>query len=141
LPTMSGYRTLRAVPGAEARRALGAVVEACRAAGAAGVALRLPPGVDPGLAREAGADAVQVPAPAGPVQDWEPLAALVEDGMQLWLGLVPLSGGPARAVAAEVRSVWRDLGLPATALDLVRIAPREELDALVPAALRHVLAR
>ncbi|MFE7631089.1 hypothetical protein [Kocuria sp. NPDC057446] len=141
LPTMSGYRTLRAVPGAEARRSLGAVVEACRAAGAAGVALRLPPGVEPRLAREAGADAVQVPAPTGPVQDWEPLAGLVEDGVQLWLGLVPLTGGPPRTVAADVWSVWRDLGLTAAALDLVRIAPREELDALGPAALRDVLAR
>ena len=141
LPTMSGYRTLRAVPAAEARRSLTAVVEACRSAGAAGVTLRLPPGVDPRLARETGADAVQVPAPAGTVHDWEPLAALVEDGMQLWLGLVPAAGGTARALAADVWSVWRDLGLPAAALDRVRITPREELDALGPAELREVLAR
>jgi hypothetical protein len=141
LPTMSGYRTLRAVPAAEARRSLTAVVEACRSAGAAGVALRLPPGVDPRLAREVGADAVQVPAPDGTVHDWEPLAALVEDGMQLWLGLVPAAGGTARALAAGMWSVWRDLGLPAAALDRVRITPREELDALGPAELRDVLAR
>lgn len=141
LPTMSGYRTLRAVPVAEARTSLRLVVEACRAAGAAGVALRLPPGVDPRLAGETGADAVQVPAPAGSAHDWEPLAALVEDGMQLWLGLVPGVRGPARALAEGVWSVWRDLGLPAAALDQVRITPREELDALGPEELRDVLGR
>ncbi|MFI7496488.1 hypothetical protein ACH9D2_17440 [Kocuria sp. M4R2S49] len=143
LPTMSGYRTLRAVPVAEARRSLAAVVEACRLAGAAAVALRLPPEVDPRLAREAGADAVQVPAPAGSAHGWEPLAALVEDGLQLWLGVVPVPAGRAgdRALAADVWSVWRDLGLPATALDQVRITPRGELDALGPAELRDVLAR
>lgn len=142
LPTMSGYRTLRAVPAAEARRSLTTVVEACREAGAA-VALRLPAGVDPRLAREIGADAVHVLAPAGSAHEWEPLAALVEDGLQLWLGLVPVPPGPAgtRALAADVWSVWRDLGLPAGALDQVRITPREELDALGPAELRDVLAR
>ncbi|GAA1759763.1 hypothetical protein [Kocuria aegyptia] len=141
LPTMSGYRTLRAVPLAEARRSLAAVVDACRGAGAAGVALRLPPEVDPRLAAEAGADAVQVPAPVGPVRDWEPLAALVEDGMQLWLGLVPVPRASAAALAAGVWSAWRDVGLPPAALDQVRITPREELDALGPAELRDVLAR
>ncbi len=144
LPTMSGYRTLRAVPAAEVRRSLSTVAAACREAGAAGVALNLPPGVDPRLAREAGADAVQVPAPAGSAHEWEPLAALVEEGLQLWLGLVPVPAAAAagsRALAAGVWSVWRDLGLPGAALDAVRITPREELDALGPAELREVLER
>jgi hypothetical protein len=143
LPTMSGYRTLRAVPPAEARSSLRAVVEACRAAGARHVALRLAPGVDPRLAAEAGADAVQLEAPTGSAHDWEPLAALVEEGLQLWLGVVPVSPGPVRArvLAQDVWAVWRDLGLPADALDLVRITPRGELDELGPAPLRAVLAR
>ena len=112
-------------------------------AASAGVALSLPPGVDPRLAREAGADAVLVPAPAGPAHEWEPLAALVEEGLQLWLGLVPVPAAAAgsRALAAGVWSVWRDLGLPGAALDAVRITPREELDALGPAELREVLER
>ncbi|MFI7483319.1 hypothetical protein ACH9EU_13015 [Kocuria sp. M1R5S2] len=141
LPTMSGYRTLRAVPVPEARGSLAAVVEACRAAGAATVALRLPDGVDPRLAQEAGADAVQVTAPAGSARDWEPLAALVEQGLRLWLGLVPVPAGreSARSRAERIWGLWRDLGLPAAALDLVVVTPREELDALGPAELRTVL--
>lgn len=143
LPTASGYRTLRAVPVAEVRAALATVVEACRGAGAAGVALRPAAGVDPRLAAEVGADAVQVTAPGGSARDWEPLAALVEEGVHLWLGLVPVPPGPAgaSALAAGAWAVWRDLGLPAAALDRVRITPSGELDALGPAALREVLAR
>lgn len=146
LPTMSGYRTLRAVPAAEVRTSLGLVVEACREAGAAAVALRLPPGTDPRLAGEVGADAVLVAAPTGSAHDWEPLAALVEAGTQLWLGVVPVPPGPggatgAQGLAADLWSVWRDLGLPAAALDLVRITPRDELGALGPAELREVLTR
>lgn len=141
LPTMSGYRTLRAVPVAEARAALRTVVDAARQAGAAAVAVRLPAGVDPRLAAEAGADAVQLTAPAGSARDWEPLAALVENGLQLWLGLVPVPAvrGSARTLAADVWGTWRDLGLPAASLDLVRITPRTELDTLGPTELRIVL--
>ncbi|GEO93992.1 hypothetical protein [Kocuria turfanensis] len=143
LPTMSGYRTLRAVPAAEARTSLAAVVEACRQAGAAAVALRLPPGVDSRLAPEAGADAVQLTAPEGTARDWEPLAALVENGTELWLGLVPVppAGAGAEALAAAVWRIWRDLGLPAGALDRVRITPREDLLALGPDGVREVLSR
>jgi hypothetical protein len=141
LPTMSGYRTLRAVPAAEARSALAAVADACREAGAAEVALRLPGGLDPRLAAEAGADADQVASPGACARDWEPLAALAEEGLGLWLGVVPLSPGPvrARALAEQVWSVWRDLGLPAAALDRVRITPLGELDELDPDRLRAVL--
>ncbi|WP_370829725.1 hypothetical protein [Kocuria sediminis] len=143
LPTMSGYRTLRAVPAAEARTSLAAVVEACRQAGAAAVALRLPPGADPRLAPEAGADAVQLSAPEGTARSWEPLAALVENGTELWLGLVPVppAGPGADALAAAVWGIWRDLGLPAAALDRVRITPREDLLGLGPEGVREVLSR
>lgn len=143
LPTMSGYRTLRAVPVAEARASLRTVVESCREAGAAAVALRLPPGVDPRLAAEAGADAVQLTAPEGSARAWEPLAALVEEGTELWLGLVPVPPGRTgpRALAAQTWAIWRDLGLPAAALDRVRITPRDDLDALGPDGVRDVLAR
>ncbi|WP_101852023.1 hypothetical protein [Kocuria flava] len=142
LPTASGLRTLRAVPAAEARAALALVVEAARSAGAAGVAVRPPAGTDPRTAAGAGADALVLDAPAGSAREWEPVAALVEAGLELWLGAVPVPAGTggARAAAAGLWRSWRDVGLPAAALDRVRITPRAELGALDPAGVRAVLA-
>ncbi|WP_139318622.1 hypothetical protein [Kocuria sp. CNJ-770] len=67
----------------------------------------------------------------------------MEDGTELWLGLVPVppAGAGADALAAAVWGIWRDLGLPAAALDRVRITPREDLLALGPDGVREVLSR
>lgn len=141
IPTASGYRTLRAVPRQEVLAALTDATAACRGAGAAEVAL------SPGQAwahwaREAGADAVVLAPPTGPVAEWEPLAALTEAGLRLWFETVPVTG-PARPgdLARRVARPWRELGMPAAALAGTRLAPVPAVVELPPGELAATLGR
>jgi methionine synthase II (cobalamin-independent) len=116
LRTPSGYGTVGAVPGAEARTLLGDTITAAREAGAASVAVHCCHPTPPlALFGAAGADAVAVDlgamgGPGAPPEVLDALGELWEAGTELWLGIVP-STDPAGPPALH------DLARPA--LDLV----------------------
>lgn len=145
LPTASGYRTLRSVPSEEARAAWATVSEALHGAGAEAVVVNLPAWEAPiGRVLAAGADGVSLPLADLTVPQWEELASAVESGARVWLGALPLDAGPrARTgeLAERIVRPWRQLGLPFSALDAVRLAPAGNLAALTPAEATARLAR
>lgn len=145
LPTASGYRTLRSVPGEEARSAWAALTESLHSAGAETAVVNLPSWEAPiAQVLAAGADGVSLPLADLTVAQWEELAGAVEAGARLWLGaLPPDSGLKARTaeLAERVARPWRQLGLPFSALDAVRLAPAGSLASLTPAEATARLAR
>ncbi|WP_138442477.1 hypothetical protein [Sinomonas susongensis] len=145
LPTASGYRTLRALPSAEARAAWAGLIEALREGGAEKVVLQTPAWEAP-IERilEAGADGVALPAESLSVAQWESLAAAVESGASVWLGLLPLDaphGTTTHDVAERLLRPWRQLGLPERALGAVRVTPAGSLRDVSPERATAVLAR
>lgn len=137
LPTASGYRTLRAVPGDEARAVWQWAAEALHAAGAETVVVNLPAWEAP-IARvlAAGADAVSLPLADLTVPQWEELAGAVEAGARVWFGAVPhdaVARPRTRELAERLLRPWHQLGLPLDALDAVRVTPVGGLASLRPA--------
>ena len=116
VPTSSGLSRVRAVPAPDAEAVLRAVVQAvdvpvvmhCCAAD-----------VPLGLLGAAGATGVSVDLGLARL-DLDELGVALEQGLQLWAGVVPALGpgtAPAPAAVAEpLRRLWRDLGLPAELL-------------------------
>ena len=102
LRTPSGYGTVRTVPGAEARAGLATVVDAVRAAGAAGVVVHCCHATPPlALLGAVGADAVSVDlralrgeGPDVPTAVLDALGELWDAPLELWLGLVPSTDPP-----------------------------------------------
>ncbi|WP_171027073.1 hypothetical protein [Pseudarthrobacter sp. NamB4] len=145
IPTSSGYRTLRAVPGAEAREAWRVVLEALRAAGAAEVVIAVPEIEAPfEQILGAGADGVAVPLQALTTRQWEQLAGAVEAGKRLWIGALDARGTTLPKVVDCVEAVWRpwrQLGLSPTALSAVRVTPSLGLSGHTPAEATAVLGR
>lgn len=141
IPTASGYRTLRSIPRQQVRHALTDAVSACRAGGAVEVALS--PGRAPASwAGEVGADAAVVAPPEGPVENWEPLAALVEAGQRLWLPAVPVSGRHVVGdLVASVARPWRELGMAPESLLGTRVLPESGVRRLPPPELAGALRR
>ncbi len=145
IPTASGYRTLRAIPTAEAREAWRLVIEALRAAGAGEVVVAVPAieaPFEPILA--SGADGVAVPLKALTTRQWEHLAGTVEAGKRLWAGVLDVEGETLPKVADCVESVWRpwrQLGLPASSLRTLRVTPSAGLAGRTPAQATGVLGR
>ncbi|MFI5085549.1 MAG: hypothetical protein ACHP7K_06420 [Actinomycetales bacterium] len=144
IPTSSGYRTLRSVAAPEVAWAWSQVTAAARAAGADRVVLALPgAGTAVEQAWTAGADGVALPADALGTGDWEQLAAAVEGGSELWLGVLD----PAAAVPQVSRLVervmrpWRGLGLDNAALGTLVVTPSSGLADLSPDAARAALVR
>lgn len=121
--TFSGHGRIPAVPGEQVAAGLSRVVAALRAAGVRRV-------VAHGGARHAsraltalvasGADAVGVGLGGLRPPQWEQLAAVVEQGRSLWLGLprtAPRRGGPDVVGTADLLTrPWRAVGLPAAGL-------------------------
>ena len=145
IPTSSGYRTLRSVPGQEATELWRVVIEALREAGAAEVAVAVPEIEAPfDRIMTAGADAIAVPLRALTTRQWEQLAGAVEAGKRLWAGALQ-SDGPGVPKASEVveavRRPWQQLGLPLAALGTVRVTPSGGLERQSPAAATEVLTR
>ena len=146
IPTASGYRTLRAVAGSEARESWRQLADALRAAGAADVVLSFPEIEAPiELALAAGADGVALPLKALTNRQWEQVAAAVEAGKQFWAGALDMqSAGPPAKVPDCVDSVWRpwrQLGLPPSLLAATRVTPSTGLAHLTPAQATTVLGR
>jgi hypothetical protein len=147
IPTASGYRTLRSIPGQEVTRGWELVIRAARDAGVSNVVLAVPgaePPVD--LVFAAGADGVALPLAGLVPADWEQLAAAVEAGRQVWAGVVPTADPTvsppqvSRLVEAVMRP-WRGLGLPARQLAALRLTPATGLAGYAPSSARTVLSR
>ncbi|GER24140.1 hypothetical protein NCCP1664_26350 [Zafaria cholistanensis] len=146
IPTASGYRSLRSVPRPEAVRAWSGMVEALRGAGATTVVLA--PGAGPEVLPEvcddvvsAGADGVCLPVTALDTRGWERSAALVEDGLELWLGLLDPGRTPPGVLKAVERVLrpWRQLGLGDKSLGALTLLPVTGFADTPPEALRNVL--
>jgi len=145
IPTSSGYRTLRAVPASEARESWRVVLDALRAAGAAEVVISVPEIEAPfEQILAAGADGIAVPLKALTSRQWEQLAGAVESDKRLWLGALDVAGSSLPRVADCVEAVWRpwrQLGLPAEALNALRVTPSDGLANLSPAQATAALGR
>ncbi|MFD1212372.1 hypothetical protein ACFQ36_10015 [Arthrobacter sp. GCM10027362] len=147
IPTASGYRTLRSIPGPEVAQAWQAVIDALREAGAAEIVLAVP-AADAAIEAVAGVDAdgFAVPAAGLDTRRWEAIAAAVEADRRIWLGAVDTANPAAQVpqVKQLVESVlrpWRQLGLPEASLPQLRITPSTGLAGHSLAAARQVLTR
>ena len=146
IPTASGYRTLRSIPGQEVSRGWELVIRSARDAGVSSVVLAVP-GTEPplDLLFAAGADGVALPLAGLVTADWERLAGAVEAGHQIWAGVIPTADATAppqvsRLVEAVMRP-WRGLGLPVRQLAALRLTPATGLDGYTPSSARAVLSR
>ena len=97
IPTSSGYRTLRSVPGQEITESWQLVIDALRAAGAVEIVVAVPE-VEAPFDRilAAGADGIAVPLRALTSRQWEQLAGAVEAGKRLWAGALEVADPGAR---------------------------------------------
>lgn len=157
IPTASGYRTLRSVPGIEVRQTWTAFAAAARDAGFAQVALNLAPATESadahntawrnglGLALESGTDHIAVPLHLLGTGDWEQLAGAIEAGVGVWAGTVPARPGrvpPSYASLVErIMVPWRSLGLETNRLNQLRITPAGPVEKLSPGEARSVVER
>ncbi|KHL00660.1 uroporphyrinogen decarboxylase/cobalamine-independent methonine synthase family protein [Sinomonas humi] len=145
LPTASGYRTLRAVPPAEARAAWSGLVDALHDGGAEHVIVQTPAWEAP-IERilEAGADGVALPAESLSVGQWESVAGAVEGGARVWLGILPLDPPQAATthdIAERLLRPWRQLGLAERSLGAVRVTPSDSLRLVSPERATAALTR
>ncbi|GMA20191.1 methionine synthase [Arsenicicoccus piscis] len=123
LPTASGFGRIRAVDSFVAANALSATVKAvgerttvihCCAKGAP-----IP------LLRTTGASALAVDTQVIGPKTWESVAVTVEDGLPVWLGVLPTTGEPPRVqrVVDELLARWEDLGVDPHLLDGLVVSP------------------
>ncbi|WP_427006780.1 hypothetical protein [Pseudarthrobacter sp. H2] len=147
IPTSSGYRTLRSIPGQEITDSWRLVIDALRAAGAAEIVVSVAE-VEAPFDRilAAGADGIAVPLRALTSRQWEQLAGAVEAGKRLWAGALDVADPAARLprvgdVVENVWRPWRQLGLPASTLGALRITPSDGLAHHSPSSATAVLTR
>lgn len=157
IPTASGYRTLRSIPGTEVRQTWAAFVAAAKEAGFAQVALNLAPATESadahntawrkglGLALESGLDHIGVPLNLLEPGHWEQLAGAIEAGMGVWAGTVPARPGQVplsyELLVEKIMVPWRSLGLEISRLNQLRITPAGPMEQLSPGEARSVLER
>jgi hypothetical protein len=115
LPTASGYGTVRAVDAVVVEQGLADVL-ATVAVGRR-VVHCCAPDVPIGLLHAAGADALALDAALLGTGLYDALGTAVDDGLSLWLGVVPGAGGLADAeldvARSRVHRLWQALGFPA----------------------------
>lgn len=142
IPTVSGYRRIRAVPRSEVRASWQEFIEAARTAGANETVLAVPKTAFSN-ALESGAEGVSVSLEKTDSSDWELFAAAIEADRQLWLGIDTIldSQLSTRQRAEALWRSWRTIGLPATALSQLRLTEATELTALSPTVAKSVLGR
>ncbi|MCZ9881018.1 uroporphyrinogen decarboxylase/cobalamine-independent methonine synthase family protein [Arthrobacter sp. B2a2-09] len=147
IPTASGYRTLRSIPGEEATGAWRLVIDALRAAGVGEIVISVPE-IEAPIQQilSSGADGVALPLKALTTRQWEQLATAVEAGKRLWAGALPIDNPRATLprTAELVDTVWRpwrQLGLPASSLGAVRVTPSDGLAGYSPSGAKEVLNR
>jgi methionine synthase II (cobalamin-independent) len=145
VPTASGFHRHRSVAVPEAVEALGWVLDAVAAAGAAPVAHCCAPSVPLRVLTRAGARAVSVDASRIGAAEYDDYAALLDQGTGLWLGLVPADEPePVPRDTDLVRRAQRlleDLGVdPESAGERVVVTPACGLASTTPAWARRALA-
>jgi methionine synthase II (cobalamin-independent) len=140
VPTPSGYGTVRAVEASVVEQALrdllavapeGARVVHCCASD-----------VPIGVFRAAGADAISLDASQLDAARYDELEEAVDDGISLWLGVLPAADAPVSFDAARdrIREVWSALGFPLSHLaDAVVATPTCGLAGASPEHVRSVL--
>jgi len=123
------------------------VIDALRAAGAVEVVVSVPE-VEAPFDRilAAGADGIAVPLRALTSRQWEQLAGAVEAGKRFWAGALDVTDPAARLprvveVVETVWRPWRQLGLPAAALNALRVTPSGGLERHSPSTATAVLTR
>lgn len=137
IPTPSGYGTVRAVAAPRAEQTLRdvlsvadcTVVHSC----AGGVPLR--------LLADAGAAGISVDMSLLRTSDYDALGELVDAGVSLWLGAVPVTGATTfAAVRDEITTLWRALGFAAADLATSVVpTPACGLAGATPEQVRRVL--
>jgi hypothetical protein len=145
IPTASGYRTLRSIPGEEVTGAWRLVIDALRAAGVAETVVSVPE-IEAPIQQilSSGADGVALPLKALTTRQWEQIATAVEAGKRLWAGALPV-GNPRATLPRTAELVdtvwqpWRQLGLPASSLGAVRVTPSDGLDGFSPSGAKEVV--
>jgi methionine synthase II (cobalamin-independent) len=120
--TASGFSALRAVEEPVAEAALRDVVAAVEAAGGSVIVHCCAPQVPIGLLRGAGAVGVSLDLTLLSARDDDDLGAMLEAGVVLLAGVVPVGGASVDAASRPVRALWRRLGLPAADLP-TRVVP------------------
>jgi hypothetical protein len=140
VPTASGLGRLRAVEGSVARDALAAVVDA---AGVPVVVHCCAADVPVPLLHAAGAGAVSLDLTTARL-DLDAIGEPVEQGLRLWLGVVPALGPgaapPVRELVQPVRVLWRGLGFaPELLANRVAITPTCGLAGASPGWARTAL--
>jgi methionine synthase II (cobalamin-independent) len=144
IPTASGFGRHRAIHTPEAVGALRSYVEAARAEQASSVVHCCAGGLPLKRLMEAGAGAVSVDLGLVAEEEYDEYAAALDQGMGLWLGVVPAIE-PARPAAAEavadrVRRLVARLGFePDRAGDLVVLTPSCGLAGATPRWAREAL--
>jgi hypothetical protein len=110
VPTPSGYGTVRAVAAAVVRAGLQTVLDAVQPGRR--VVHCCSEHVPFGLFRAAGADAISIDLATLTVADYDDVAAAVDAGTRLWLGVVPGTDADISAVHARrsIDVLWRELG-------------------------------
>jgi hypothetical protein len=147
IPTASGYRTLRSIPGEEVTGAWRLVIDALRAAGVAEAVVSVPE-IEAPIQQilSSGADGVALPLKALTTRQWEQIATAVEAGKRLWAGALPTDNPRATLprtaeVVDNVWRPWRQLGLPASSLGAVRVTPSDGLAGYSPSGAKEILGR
>jgi hypothetical protein len=147
IPTASGYRTLRSIPGEEVTGSWRLVIDAMRAAGVAETVVSVPE-IEAPIQQilSSGADGVALPLKALTTRQWEQIATAVEAGKRLWAGALPIDNPRATLprTAELVDTVWRpwrQVGLPASSLGAVRVTPSDGLAGFSPSGAKEVLNR
>jgi Cobalamin-independent synthase, Catalytic domain len=109
VPTPSGYGTVRSVEPQIVGQALQDVLAVAPAGSR--VVHCCAPDVPLGLLRSAGADALSVDAAFLTTADYDQLGEAVEEGVSLWLGVLPTGSAPSLAAARDrLHDIWSELG-------------------------------
>lgn len=134
LPTASGYGRVRAVDRAEVARG----IQDVRAAHDGDVILHsCHPGAPVELLASTGVSALALDLTESSPQRWEAIAAAVESGIRLWVGVIPTT--PITSAADTVRTStalvvdgFSRVGLPLASLTDVTVTPTCGLPGLTP---------
>ncbi|MDS1272016.1 methionine synthase [Lipingzhangella sp. LS1_29] len=144
VPTASGYGRIAAPDPTTLQEHLREACAVIETAGAVPVVHCCAENPPIELLRRSGARAVGLDATLLEEEHDEPLAAAVEAGIALFLGLAARTGGEPSDPAATVdpvRTLWHRTGLdPETLSDTVVVTPRCGLVGLAPTTVREVLA-
>ncbi|WP_131103774.1 methionine synthase [Ornithinimicrobium sufpigmenti] len=151
----SGLRVLRTPEAEELVQLLARTVEGARTAGAVRVvAHSCAAGVPVEVFQQAGADAVSLDVTLLDRRGWEAVGALLDGGMSLWAGVLPVEGG-ADATSGRPRGqerkerrdqrtrledlvrTWRELGLPLADLNRLGVTVPCGLAGLTPDTARR----